>query len=286
MGASWETIAFSFHALGSHDQQMVAYATVYQLLFLLAPLWINAFVYMTFGRMVYYFLPDKKIAVIKATSLSRYFVIADIVSFLVQATGGIMASPGAGQSIIKIGLRVYEGGIGLQESFIVAFLMLMLLFRRRRLQNESCRSRDDAQTHTTGQEPQTRWRSLFYTLLATLVCISVSGVQVCLLPLRLLMIAQTTYHGQIRIFYRLAEWARGFSPVHNPVPFHEAYSYALDAFPMIGALLLLALYHPGRVLQGKHSEFPKKTRKQKKADKEARREARKKTKRPGVEAAL
>jgi hypothetical protein len=39
------------------------------------------------------------------------------------------------------------------------------------------------------------------------------------------------------------------------VPFHEAYSYALDAFPMMLALLLLAVWYPGRVLQGPGSDF-------------------------------
>jgi hypothetical protein len=51
MGVAWELIAFVTRALGAHDQQNIGYATVSSIFFLLAPLWINAFVYMTVGRL-------------------------------------------------------------------------------------------------------------------------------------------------------------------------------------------------------------------------------------------
>jgi hypothetical protein len=50
------------------------------------------------------------------------------------------------------------------------------------------------------------------------------------------------------------EFAGGVTP-SNPIPFHEVYSYVLDAFPMMTALLLLAIWYPGRVLQGPGSDF-------------------------------
>lgn len=71
---------------------------------------------------------------------------------------------------------------------------------------------------------------------------------------------------QLRIFYRIAEYSGGVSP-SNPVPYHEAYSYALDAFPMMACLLLLSIMHPGRILAGPGSDFPKKTRAERKAEK-------------------
>lgn len=48
----------------------------------------------------------------------------------------------------------------------------------------------------------------------------------------------------------------------------------LDALPMLIAIALMNIVHPGRVLQGEGSEFPKgPTRKEKKAAKKARKEA-------------
>jgi hypothetical protein len=73
------------------------------------------------------------------------------------------------------------------------------------------------------------------------------------------------------------EFARGIT-ASNPIPFHEAYSYSLDAFPMMVALLILAIWHPGRTLVGPDSEFPRKTRAEKKAEKQAKKEEKRRKK--------
>ncbi|PNS21343.1 hypothetical protein CAC42_1122 [Sphaceloma murrayae] len=237
MGATWEFVGFATHAAGALDQQNIGLSTSHQLLFLLAPLWINASVYMTFARMVHYSLPEKRIWRIKGSSLAKYFVWADIVAFIVQAVGGLMASPGASQDIIKIGIDIYMVGIGVQEMFILTFVGLMVIFHRSSMQLEqvSIPVRDRS------------WRPLLYALYGVLVAITT------------------------RIIYRIAEYAGGIKP-SNPVPFHEAYAYALDAFPMMVAILLVAIFHPGRYLVGPDSEFPHVSRKEKKAAKKQKKE--------------
>jgi hypothetical protein len=84
MGALWETLAFILHSVGTKDQQQIAYATSWNILFLLAPLWINAFVYMTFAREAYFFLPesDRRIRGINTNSIAKWFVWADVVTFM------------------------------------------------------------------------------------------------------------------------------------------------------------------------------------------------------------
>jgi hypothetical protein len=71
----------------------------------------------------------------------------------------------------------------------------------------------------------------------------------------------------------MLEFALGLSPAKNPLPYHEAYVFALDATPMFLALALLSVTHPGMVLVGPDSEFPKLTRAEKKAAKAARKQA-------------
>jgi hypothetical protein len=164
MGALWEMLAKVFGALGALDQQQIGYASANVLLFLLAPLWVNAFVYMTFARLVHYWLPEKRVGVIKATSLARYFVIADIISFIIQAVGGVMASPGAPQNIVKTGIHVYMGGIGLQQAFILLFAGLMILFQHRAKKLEA----------TEGMYRERSWRPLLYALYSALTAITVS----------------------------------------------------------------------------------------------------------------
>lgn len=172
MGALWETLAFVFGALGAHDQQSSGFATAHQLLFLLAPLWINAFVYMTFSRMVYCFLPDGRVWVFRATGMSKWFVWADILSFVVQAVGGIMTSPGgASNDIIQTGLHIYMAGIGCQEFFILCFLGLMIVFHRKALQFDA---RGYPEAWETPEERKRSWKGLLYALYTVLAFISVS----------------------------------------------------------------------------------------------------------------
>lgn len=75
----------------------------------------------------------------------------------------------------------------------------------------------------------------------------------------------------------MVEFAGGEDPSTNSVPFHEAYSYALDAFPILAALLILAIWHPGRVLQGENSDF-RLVREEKKAAKMERKREKKEKK--------
>jgi hypothetical protein len=46
---------------------------------LIAPLWINAFVYMIMARMVWCFIPEKKLGGIRAWKFGTIFVLLDIV---------------------------------------------------------------------------------------------------------------------------------------------------------------------------------------------------------------
>ena len=84
MGVAWEAVGWSTGYLGAKDQQKSAYAQIMQILTYLAPLWVNAFAYMTLGRMIHYFIPDRRIWVMKGRLLGRSFVLADITCFIIQ----------------------------------------------------------------------------------------------------------------------------------------------------------------------------------------------------------
>jgi hypothetical protein len=76
----------------------------------------------------------------------------------------------------------------------------------------------------------------------------------------------------MRIVYRLVEFTKGLDPSINALPFHEYYFYALDAFPMMAALLILAVFHPGRFIRGPNSSLRDATRKEKKIKKAEKKE--------------
>jgi hypothetical protein len=259
MGAAWEFASFSIRVAGTKNQQSVALAFTSQILVLLAPMWVNAFDYMVMGRMIYFFIPEQKIWSIKGIKIAKIFVWLDILSFVTQVVGkypfqqifkhftdvgnlgGVMISPGASASSIMTGIHVYMGGIGLQQLCILIFVAIctkfLLTLRSLERSNQILDSR-----------PQ-NWRTLLYVLFASLALITT------------------------RIIFRMVEFAGGLDPIKNPVPYHEAYFMALDALPMLIAIVLMNVVHPSRILKGEGSEFPKgPTRKEKKAAKSARRE--------------
>ncbi|KAF2003586.1 hypothetical protein P154DRAFT_617506 [Amniculicola lignicola CBS 123094] len=253
MGASWELISFVTRAMGAKDQQSTPLGFASTLLFLLAPLWINAFVYMTAGRMIWMFHPEKKVWRVKAVSLAKYFVWLDVFSFVVQGVGGTMLSPGSSASQQNLGKNIYMIGLGVQEGFIVMFFALVVRFQItvRRLE-------------ALGQAPPTtqtrngrRWKALTYVVYAVLVLIT------------------------IRIIFRLVEFSAGIE-VSNPLPYHEYYALVLDALPMLLALLALTVLHPGMVLKGPESQFPsRKERKMAKKAAKAEKKQKKEDKRHG-----
>ena len=224
---------------------------------LFAPIGINAYVYMTAGRMIWTFLPEKKIWKVKAISIGKYFVWLDIISFIVQGLGGTMLSPGASAKTAKIGMNVYMGGVGIQQFFICLFTTLIVRFHYEMLQLKK------AAFAPTNK----KWQWLTYALYATLALITVSTLKEYELYRLLTSIIQT------RIIYRLLEFSRGVDPSTNPLPFHEVYVLVLDAAPMLLAGIILSIIHPGMVLVGPESEFP--SRKEKKAMKKANKEAKK-----------
>ncbi|CAN9085762.1 unnamed protein product [Alternaria alternata] len=152
MGAIWELASFILRTLGTRNQQNEAYATASTLLFLLAPLWINAFVYMTAGRLIYFLHPKKRLWGIKA------------------AAGGLMMNQENGAKVIEIGKNVYMSGVGVQQLFILIFLRMIVKFHVDGLDLEC----DDQLCNANGSRRRVaRWKWLTYTLYAVLGIITI-----------------------------------------------------------------------------------------------------------------
>jgi hypothetical protein len=149
-----------------------------------------------------------------------------------------MISPDAGQDSIMRGVHIYMAGIGLQELFILIFASISIKFHLIMRQHE--KSLADTSNQILDGRPR-NWKWLLYAVYSSLVLIT------------------------IRVIFRMVEFAKGLEPEDNPIPFHEAYFMALDALPVLAACVLMNVVHPGRILKGEGSEFPKgPTRKEKK----------------------
>ncbi len=71
----------------------------------------------------------------------------------------------------------------------------------------------------------------------------------------------------MRIVFRFIEFSAGYEHTNKLVSV-EAYLLGLEAAPMLLATILLAVMHPGIVLRGPDSEFPKLSRAEKKQRKQ------------------
>ncbi|KAF5589150.1 RTA1-like protein [Fusarium pseudocircinatum] len=187
--------------------------------------WVNAYAYMTLGRMVYYFIPSQSLLHMPAATLAAIFVGLDILSFIVQLIGGSMSGPGSPPDEQMKAVHIYMGGIGLQEFFIVIFVILCFLFQKK--------------MHTIERQ-HNKGIKAFIT--------SDWGMLLCTLYFSLTMIS-------VRIIYRLIEFSGGMGQ-DNALVTHEVYFYILEAAPMFLALLAFNLVHPGRVMTGPNSDMP------------------------------
>ncbi|KPM34594.1 hypothetical protein AK830_g11971 [Neonectria ditissima] len=224
MASIWETLAFVFRAASIKNPQSTGIYIVFQIFILLAPLWVNAYAYMTLGRMVYFFVPSRSIFKMPAVTLATIFVGLDIISFIIQLVGGSIAGPAAPPDEQLHAVHIYMGGIGLQEFFILLFVGLCIGFQR-------LMSRVDRQNKISMSFFRSAWGPLLCTLYFSLAMIT------------------------IRIVYRLVEFSGGLGQ-DNPLTNQEAYFYALEAVPMLLALASFNVIHPGRIMTGPNSEMP------------------------------
>jgi len=235
MGGCWEFIGMTTRISNIEKKNDSVDHTSF-IFTLLAPLWINAFVYMVLGRMVHMYMPNKRLGKMKAQRLALYFVIMDISSFLVQLVGGILVVGGNKHpNRVKNGLHIYTAGTSLQEAVILVFVGLSINFSRR-LKRESA-----------GKDITAAKRLIF-------VLYSALGL--------------ITY----RILFRILEFASpSDSTIYRTINTHEYFIYIFDITPMFLALFVFNVFHPGKTLQGPDSEYPKLTKEEKRQAKERRR---------------
>ncbi|PGH27442.1 hypothetical protein AJ80_00920 [Polytolypa hystricis UAMH7299] len=221
MSCIWETAGFAVRVYSTKQFRGLGHFIPQQLLIILAPIWLNAFVYMVLGRMIYFYIPEKAVFGVSARRLTLLFVALDIIAFLVQGSSSSLMSSDD-YEVVRIGINIYMGGLGLQEFFILLFFVLAGRFQYKMTQRERV------------ERIAYPWRRLLYALYAGLVLIT------------------------IRIIFRLAEYSGG---IHSALATSEAAFYVLEAAPMFISFIMFNVIHPGIALVGPESEFPKKKKK-------------------------
>ncbi|KAJ6008131.1 hypothetical protein N7540_012107 [Penicillium herquei] len=176
-----QTITYMFRVLSIEYPDNYGDYVAWFVLILVAPLLTNAFVYMVVGRMVWNFTNDARVLKVRPWNFGLFFVTLDIIAFIIQVYGAASAS---GSDIPydteMMGLHVYMGGVGLQQFFVVMFVICAIFFHRQILQQR----RQDMKTALL----------LLYVLYGVLALIT------------------------LRIIFRLCEYAQGLDsqiPLHE-----------------------------------------------------------------------
>jgi hypothetical protein len=253
MGAAWEVIGYVTRTLSVRDQLNETFSTLQLVFIVLAPLWINAFVYMTFGRMVHCFLPEGEDRVfrIRARRIAMMFVLADVGAFIVQLSGAMMINSEMPVNVQKIGLKVYMAGVGVQLFFIFVFIGLAVKFQLMVREQISYSSTYHKGRFASVRTPALRLLITLYVVLGLII---------------------------FRNLYRLVEFSAGYE---SSITTHEWYTWVFDSVPMLLCLLAFNFFHPGRYLVGDRADFSQE-RRQRKAYKKARKQAKKDAKEKNV----
>ncbi|KIW84060.1 hypothetical protein Z517_03306 [Fonsecaea pedrosoi CBS 271.37] len=286
MGALWETGGYVARVSSIENQLSSGIYTAQLLLILLAPLWINAYIYMLLGRMIHFFLPEgnDRVFRVRARAITRMFVAFDITAFLIQATGGTMTGPGVSASVQQTGLNIYTSGVGVQLFFLVIFVALAIRFQRKVKHLRQDRRRlvsSRPASYTTDTEAQ--YQSVLLRPLplrtdspsptTTPDDVEIPDLDLAMPLLRLLYITLALII--LRNIYRLVEFGTG---INSPTVTHEWFAYVFDGVPMFFALLVLNVFNPGKFLQGSRSDFSEED-KARKREKRAKKERKKDDKR-------
>ncbi|EQB50545.1 RTA1 domain-containing protein [Colletotrichum gloeosporioides Cg-14] len=209
MAGIWETSAFVLRTLGAKNGRVLPFYIISSLTFMLAPLWINAYGYMVGGRIVHLSVPDRRVFRIKASYMTKVFVGADLVCFGVQGAGGSMLSGQGSASTMQTGKVLYTAGCIVQLIFIAVFTAVVVQLQLKVRKN-----------------PPSAWNAnslqLIWAIFIVLILIFV------------------------RLIFRLVEFGPG--GMNETIMTAELYAICLDAVPMAVALVILNVFHPGRML--------------------------------------
>ncbi|PYI08654.1 hypothetical protein BO78DRAFT_428014 [Aspergillus sclerotiicarbonarius CBS 121057] len=216
MSGTIQTVTYIFRVLSILHPASYPDYAAWFVLILIAPLWTNAFVYMVMGRMVWNFTDDANVLGVKPWYFGVGFVVLDVIAFIIQVYGAAQA---AGNNV-SYNTEMTGLHIYMGGVGVQQLFVLVFIFCAFAFHHKIRRQRrPDATTALL----------LLYVLYACLALIT------------------------MRIIFRLCEYAQGLD---SAIPRHEAYQYCLDSVPMLLALGVLNVVHPGRLMPGVDGDIP------------------------------
>ncbi|XAO23103.1 hypothetical protein I312_101881 [Cryptococcus bacillisporus CA1280] len=217
IGAWFEGAGFVLRVLMRDNLHSLNLYIVANLFIILAPCAFLAGDYIVFGRLVQFLEAHHYIRPFKARQVSRIFIASDIITFLIQGSGGgLSASSSTGSA--ELGAHLFLAGIAIQMVSFIFFSCVWILFGIRVF------SGDKQLWHREG------WKPLYFALGFTCICFI------------------------IRSIYRTAELAGGYISYLST---HEGYFLGLDSLPLLLGIATYVFFWPGNYLHFDGNPFKK-----------------------------
>ncbi|KAN0073889.1 RTA1 like domain containing protein [Elaphomyces granulatus] len=214
VGANFETIGYIGRAISATETPNWS-KTPYimqSLLILLAPALFAASIYMVLARIIN-LVDGEALSVIKVKFVTKVFVLGDVLSFLVQSTGGAMLTQAKNNSDFQRGEYVIIGGLAIQVISFGFFILVSAIFHHRISQSPTEQS-----TQVT-----VPWKKFLWILYLASAFI------------------------MIRSVFRIVQYIVGYD---GTLQQHEFYVYIFDASLMFLTTFLFNVYHPSLIIRG------------------------------------
>ncbi|KAJ6512800.1 RTA1 like protein-domain-containing protein [Mycena sanguinolenta] len=160
---------------------------------------------------------------IRHSRVTKIFVWSDVITFLLQSSGGAMTASKNNLSLVNVGNKIALVGLTLQAVSFALFTIVLIVFAYRisKLFPQLWRPKNPRPFKVFSRQPIDDWRIIVYVMCATCVGILVRSV------------------------FRIAEFAGGY---FGTIATHEGYFYALDSLPLWIAMSLYCIVWPTRAL--------------------------------------
>lgn len=222
-----QVMGYIFRAISSGDRTALPPYIGQSLLLLLAPALYAASIYMVLGRVIAMLPNGERYSMIRLNWMTKIFVGGDVLSFLMQSTGGgILGTSDGDPDKVKFGEHVIVGGLFVQLAFFGFFMLVSVLFWFKYHRGEVI------DRHVIETSSQCRWRSLLKVLFAT------SGLIL------------------IRSVFRVIEYLDGQD---GYLLTREMFLYIFDGLLMFLVMVLFNWCFPGSVVRRKIKEASEET---------------------------
>ncbi|KAA1474333.1 RTA1-domain-containing protein [Dentipellis sp. KUC8613] len=171
--------------------------------------------YMILGRLVRSLDCEQHLRLVPPRRITTVFITSDILTFLIQASGGGLAAQATSNSA-QLGSRIFLGGLIIQLLSFLLFTAIFLIFVYRVRKYEPRIWSRDSSKHWYWD-----WRT--FTVAISVNCVGII----------------------IRSIYRTVEMSQGFS---GPLSTTEGYFYGLDTLPLFIAVVVYIPFWPGRFI--------------------------------------